>query len=360
MYSTEIKDIYGNLQDDLSRKIFECKFFYLLTGNTKFIRKMIEANYNEYDIEAFNLFIKWVERIQSGYKGIIVYGAGLYGEVISSYFDKKKIVAVCDSNKDKQDTVVFGHKVISLEQLQTRYSSNDYFVLVTILNKKSERTVYQNLINLGFNENRMIGIGMVFHALQANLKFKHQYFLSFLKPDLDEVFIDAGCLDFDTSIDFIKWSSPRGEYERIVAFEPDQKQYSFCVEQSKKVKNATVHPYALWNESTELSFVNDLAGSAHITNNADGVKVKAVKLDDILNGQKATFIKMDIEGAELNALKGAEQTILKYRPKLAICIYHKLDDIVEIPQYILSLHSDYRLYIRHHGLFTAETVLYAT
>jgi hypothetical protein len=69
---------------------------------------------------------------------------------------------------------------------------------------------------------------------------------------------------------------------------------------------------------------------------------------------------MDIEGAELNALRGAEKTILKYRPKLAICVYHKPEDIWEIPAYILSLHGDYRLYLRHYDICSpCETVLYA-
>ena len=138
---TSVKSVYDNLQDDLSRKIFECKFLYLLTGNTKFIREMIEANYHEHDKEAFDLLTQWIKRIQSGYKGIVIYGAGLYGEVISSYFKKEKIIALCDSNQDKQGTLAFGHKVISPGELQEKYLSSEYFVLITILNNASEQAV---------------------------------------------------------------------------------------------------------------------------------------------------------------------------------------------------------------------------
>jgi len=89
------------------------------------------------------------------------------------------------------------------------------------------------------------------------------------------------------------------------------------------------------------------------------IKIKTVKLDDILNGEKATFIKMDIEGAELNALKGSKDTIMKYRPKLAICLYHKPEDIWEIPAYIIQLRNDYKFYIRHYNLWGSGSILYA-
>ena len=72
-----------------------------------------------------------------------------------------------------------------------------------------------------------------------------------------------------------------------------------------------------------------------------------------------TFIKMDVEGAELKALYGAEKIIKANRPKLAICLYHKPEDIIEIPEYIINLGLDYSLYIRHQSFCTGETILYA-
>jgi FkbM family methyltransferase len=169
---------------------------------------------------------------------------------------------------------------------------------------------------------------------------------------LEEVFVDAGCFDFATSLNFIKWCG--GKYKKIIAFEPDPIQYPICVENSKNINNAVIYPYGLWNEKATLSFDDTGCITNDLKENI--VEIKTVKLDDILNGEKATFIKMDIEGAELNALKGAKQTILKYRPKLAICVYHKPEDIWEIPAYILSLRNDYKFYLRHYWY---DTVLYA-
>ena len=68
---------------------------------------------------------------------------------------------------------------------------------------------------------------------------------------------------------------------------------------------------------------------------------------------------MDIEGAEIEALKGAEKTIKKYRPKLAICIYHEPDHLYRIPLIIKEMVPEYRIYIRHHSDTASETVCYA-
>lgn len=69
---------------------------------------------------------------------------------------------------------------------------------------------------------------------------------------------------------------------------------------------------------------------------------------------------MDIEGSELRALMGSEETIKKYKPKLAICIYHKREDLITIPQYIKIIVPEYKLYLRAHFPYVSETVLYAT
>lgn len=81
-------------------------------------------------------------------------------------------------------------------------------------------------------------------------------------------------------------------------------------------------------------------------------------LDQLIEGD-VSFIKMDIEGAEYKAIKGAEQIIKRCRPKLAVSIYHKAEDIWELSEMILRICPDYRLYLRHYSIAQAETVLYA-
>ena len=74
--------------------------------------------------------------------------------------------------------------------------------------------------------------------------------------------------------------------------------------------------------------------------------------------EKATFIKMDIEGSELEALKGAKNQIMNYSPRLAICVYHKREDLITIPQYIKKLVPEYKLYLRAHFPYASELVIY--
>lgn len=105
-------------------------------------------------------------------------------------------------------------------------------------------------------------------------------------------------------------------------------------------------------------YVKETKGGARLSTEGR-IAIEVRKLDDVLQGKKVTFIKMDIEGAELAALRGAEKIIREQRPRLAICVYHKPEDIWEIPSLILSCNPDYRLYLRHYSITETETVLYA-
>ena len=96
-----------------------------------------------------------------------------------------------------------------------------------------------------------------------------------------------------------------------------------------------------------------------VSQNGD-IQIEVDTIDNILNGQEATYIKMDVEGAELLSLMGAEETIRKYKPKLAICVYHRFDDLLTIPKYIKSLSSEYKFYLRAHDKpYFFDLVLYA-
>lgn len=82
-------------------------------------------------------------------------------------------------------------------------------------------------------------------------------------------------------------------------------------------------------------------------------------MDDMLGDQPVTFIKMDIEGAELEAIRGARHIIQNQHPKLAISIYHKYEDIWTIPSQIMEYDLGYQFYLRHYSFSDYDTVLYA-
>jgi hypothetical protein len=113
-----------------------------------------------------------------------------------------------------------------------------------------------------------------------------------------------------------------------------------------------------WSATTQLSFVSGLKGGSHVNENGESF-IHAVPIDELLMGKPATIIKMDIEGAEQKALMGAKELIKKYKPKLAVSVYHNPVDIIQIPVIIYDMSSGYRFFMRHHDPTQCETVLYA-
>ena len=127
-------------------------------------------------------------------------------------------------------------------------------------------------------------------------------------------------------------------------------------------RDTIVNQCALSNTDGEMAF--DMRGtqSSRILTSENGESkhnfVKTAKLDSCIN-EPVSFIKMDIEGEEYNALTGARGLITKHRPKLAISVYHNDDDLTKIPLLIHEMVPEYRFYLRHHTPFHVDTVLYA-
>lgn len=188
---------------------------------------------------------------------------------------------------------------------------------------------------------------------------KHdQYFVKDIVPLTDkEVFIDCGAFDGDTMKDFIKATG--GNYQSIVCFEPVEEFHKKLVKRGAG-KNITAICAGVYKESTTLQFNAEAGKGSSISADAvNTVSVPVRAIDDVPECKDATFIKMDVEGSELDALKGARQTILRNKPKLVICLYHKTKDYIEIPNWIHTLVPEYKLYVRHHSFSINETVLYA-
>jgi FkbM family methyltransferase len=176
----------------------------------------------------------------------------------------------------------------------------------------------------------------------------------------EEVFIDCGAYHGETSLEFIKNLKKHGidSFSRIIAFEPDEKNAKVLKENLRDYKNVEVHITGVSNENGILSFSSGKETASKFVDDGD-IKVPVEAIDALDVSEKITFIKMDIEGAELDALHGAANAICINRPKLAICVYHKKEDLITIPQYIKKLNPDYKLYFRNYNFAGTEAVLYA-
>ncbi len=187
---------------------------------------------------------------------------------------------------------------------------------------------------------------------------KNPYFPDFLPLCLNEVFVDCGAFDGDTILEFVKRTD--GKYNKIYAFEPDGRNYKKLTQTIDTNRIKCVQPYKMgcWHSKTTLRFTSNGTMTSLVPNEGD-VAIDVEAVDSIVDCARVTFIKMDIEGAELAALHGAAKTIEISKPKLAICVYHKPEDLITIPQYINSIVPEYKFFLRHHQFISWETVLYA-
>jgi FkbM family methyltransferase len=194
-----------------------------------------------------------------------------------------------------------------------------------------------------------------------------QYFVDNLVPNhFYRYFVDCGAYDGDTLQEWIPrkanmFSSGNFKYH---AFEPDPDNYSLM---SKYVANLSVelqksvilHHCAVGDVSGQVSMVQGGDGTQLYKGVETGMTTPVVCLDEVLADEKVSVIKMDIEGFEPLALEGARGLLEKQRPALLICVYHRPEHLWTIPLWINDLGLGYKLFLRHHGTSSSETVCYA-
>lgn len=197
-------------------------------------------------------------------------------------------------------------------------------------------------------------------AVYAGLRAKHaQYFPpGIISLDDSDTFCDCGAFTGDTLESLSEVFSDRSP--KYFGFEPDPANYVRLLNTGARYRGSFQAINAGVGESESiLSFHPNGTGDAHFT--AEGeLTVPVHRLDSFFNERTPpTMIKMDIEGMEPDALRGAEEIIRSGQPNLAICVYHKPDHLWTIPQLVRSLRPAARLYLRHYSNNLPETVLYA-
>ena len=185
---------------------------------------------------------------------------------------------------------------------------------------------------------------------------KTQY-LDVFAPSENEIVVDAGCYDGATALRFLEWG--KGKVKHIYSFEFDPLNAVKCEENLKPYADKiTLIKKGTWDKD-EAVYTLAEGGVGSGVRSKGNVRAELTAIDNVVKDEPVTFIKMDVEGAELKSLIGAKNTIIKNHPRLAICIYHKPEDICEIPEYILSLVPEYKFYLRHYCSHHWETILYA-
>ncbi len=335
--------IYKNLADEQSEYIFKNRLLYSISNEADYIQNIVKTtDYGK----------KFVEILNSC-ENVYIFGAGIWGTEITKIWGNQ-IKGILDNDKNKQGMIINNVKIYTPDEV----INENFNGKIIISTKKYNNDILEQLYKLGVKTDKIVNIADWIKQAE-----NEQYFsLDKLSHASEEVFVDVGSLDGNTAVNFAKWS---GNYKKIYCFEPDKENVKKCISNINKsgISNKTkLITSGAWSFDGELYIKADGNGLSYIcseNNNVNYEKVVVGKLDTVLKNERVTFIKMDIEGAEFEALRGAEEIISVQRPKLAISIYHKPEDIVELINLIMSYNDKYRFYLRHHSIVSWDTVLYA-
>ena len=262
-------------------------------------------------------------------------------------FTKKQIVPCCDRWRDV-------YRIESVSSFSTHLQGYEW--AYNFFEDDSSKQLVLDKI-------RMLLCGI---DLNPNTTSDCYYEDGFITLDNNEVFIDGGAFNGDTTEDFIYRF--KGDMFHVHAFEPSKANYDKATARFGANPNISLVQKGLWSECTELVFSEMptvLSGSSLVRREGCVVEyeVQVTSLDGYFEGRSnenlPTFIKMDIEGAEKEALIGAAKIIKKCKPKLAICAYHKTEDIYTLPKTILNIRNDYKFALRQHAYGKLDTMLYA-
>ena len=355
------REIRGLMLDDESKRLYDARVNYLFD---KDFYSYVDAIFNEEHTWNISL-IDRVFKEDCDIDRIVIFGCGSEGKYVRKLLHRTRYsnvkIQFCDNNKElwyTDLTFTLGDDTISTEIIPPKMIGKEK-VIVIVASNIYYRQIFEQLINLLFPiKNIIYPQGIYNHHLYGVTGM--QYF-DFFKPKENETFIDCGCLNGNTSLEFVDWC--KNEYKGIVSFEPNQEMIGVCKEMYERAlfHDVRLVEKGVWSRPDKLKFyVNDGAfmGGARIKETGNRT-IDVDSIDNVLEGEEATFIKMDVEGSEYEALIGAEKTIKKYKPRLALSIYHKPEDIIEIPYIVLTYNPDYRFAIRQYASNMQETILYA-
>jgi FkbM family methyltransferase len=328
---------------------------------------------------------------------VIVYGAHIMGGDIVRFLRNTGIHAACycDTYKTGFDERA-GLRIIGPEELKAEYAH----AVVVIGSIAYLGEIFAKLMDLGFEQEQIFDYNSIFanqippEEFRAKHYAGYEWAYGFFQDDVskdyvvrrmryyligdapspcspcpqyfedgvlsvgkDEIVVDAGAHGGNTANEF----SRRMAGGRIYCFEPDDVSYGRLARNTQEAGNIQTIKKGLYHSEAEVGFLSGGTGGSRIDSAVCGHTIPVTSVDRFFAGKSApTIIIADIEGGEKDMLLGAQKCIADNHPQLAICAYHKAEDIYELPEIILRYHDGYKLFLRHYSrTIRAETVLYA-
>jgi FkbM family methyltransferase len=282
---------------------------------------------------------------------------------------------VADEHSRRTLVDVIAYRILGPRRVKLGRNDAEYERAVAALPSlaKQQKTVAVAMLDGWLNRYDLRPIGFPITADLHPLNVLYTYQLqqyrydregTVVEPAAGDVAIDGGGCWGDTALYLAHKVGPNGRVH-CFEFSPD----NLPTLEANWALNPALRPTiqlernALWsNSGTELSFNPAGPGTRVGGDGGGGYKVRTLSIDDLAERERlphVDFIKMDIEGAELDALRGSERTIRKFKPKLAVTLYHRLQDFATIPKFLDDLGLGYRFFIDHFSINREETVLFA-
>lgn len=349
-----------------------------------------------------------ISKMQKMAMPIILFGAGNTREFNLQYFRELGIfpVAFCDNSPSKIGGKVGDLDILSFDEIKEKYQ-DAYFYITT---QMYYCELCEQIMEGGYSSDQISAFDTIFqlqwekecmnyykeHAEEVEMLYQmlgderskqvlrnrllflrtrerkyalevrecNQYFseelIDFFKI---EHFVDLGMYTGDTVLQFANVT--KGHYRMVYGFEPDEVIYRMAQENLKALSNVTLIKKGVSDCDGRVRVAQALGVMQTIESGVFGEEgeensFEICKLDTYFENQSVpkAVLKLDIEGAEMSALRGATQWIKRNKPVIAVCVYHKQEDIFEIPKYINSLGIKYSVYMRHYSDNQTETVCY--
>lgn len=288
--------------------------------------------------------VKTLAEVESEYEEFAValaFGAGYPSlmEKIDNISKKHKLIV--------PDTAVVGGEPFTKSYLSKRFS--DAKKVYDMLYDDFSKLVYENIIAYKITGD--------IEFLRKITTEPEEAYENILRLPKDVAAVDLGAYNGDTIREMLEFTG--GSYKKIFAVEPNGRNFRKLSEYAEGMENVTLVNAAGWSFSGEITFSK--GGGRMAKASEKGVLTPCVSVDDLLCGEKADYIKYDVEGAEKEALSGSENTIKSFSPRLCVALYHRLEDIIDIPLQVCEMNPDYKFFIRHYPYYPAwETNLFCT
>lgn len=351
------------------------------------------------------------DTIRSSSAPVVLWGAGEIAWCVWTYLRAHGIepVGICDNNPAKQGTVYLGLPVYSYDTLRETFlaQGGKYNIVIATgpqyrdpicqqLKQANERNpawylrgyevcgekiTYQYILNhislfeeayLSLSDafSKKVFINILNAKLSGNFDLCKEVMSEMAYFDSDvvalhqnEIFLDVGAYQGNAIVEFARLTGRK--YDGIIAFEPDKKT-SATLQRGLAtcgINDVEIHNKGAWNKHAFLLFHDGREGGSRVleasASSCPSTAIEVDAIDNVLHGRRVTYISMDIEGAEHNAILGAEHTIKEWKPKMAVSIYHRREDLFDLLLLLKSAVPQYRFYMRHYTDNQTETVLYA-